>query len=98
MDHPKDINDYTERVLWSLWYRRRAVTIGTICGDARLEPHIVTPILERLAAKKWIEVYHTAGQPSLYFWARPKDQDMIKTAELMHRLLWDLPLNHHDVL
>ncbi len=93
MDEWENLDSYTERVLWALYYRTRAATIATIMGCTRLGPDIVIPIIERLAEENQIFVYRSPGQPALYFLRSPRSRDMLKTRELMQCLLWDLPLD-----
>jgi DNA-binding MarR family transcriptional regulator len=92
-----NVDIYTERILWALWYRPRAGTVATISGYTGLAPGLVVQTLERLVTEKWVNVYRKPGQPALYFWYGPRDRDMIKTAEMVHHLVWDLPIDDRIV-
>lgn len=81
------------RVLAALWIQRRAAGIGTLSAQARLDPEIVLDILTELGRRRWVHRYQVAGQPALYQWSGPCTEGMLKTADMIRRLAWDLPLD-----
>ncbi len=81
------------RVLAALWGQRRAAGIGTLSAQARLEPETVLAILAELSRRRWVHRYQVAGQPALYRWSGPCTEGMLKTADMIRRLAWDLPLD-----
>ncbi|AUW95048.1 MAG: hypothetical protein C7B44_05000 [Sulfobacillus thermosulfidooxidans] len=85
------------QVLAALWVQRRAAAIGTLAGYARLDPSVVARVLTALTQRGWVHEYRLPGQPPLYLWAGLCTEDMLKTADMIRRIAWDLPLDSQIV-